>query len=335
MNGSNRPSAPSWTVRPHEDADLLESVAIWNRVEPHHRTTPEEYTRNVELLRGAGRLYQCRVATDPTTGRIGGLGAYYHDPDAFDPDRYWIEVEVDPSVRRKGAGEALYAAIESELLARGARQLRVGTDEAVEAGTAFARKHGFTELRRRWRSLLDVASADLSSLPERRRRLAEAGVTLTTLGEEGAEDPDVLRRLYELDTEITYDEPRSDPMTPLTQAVWEQYNVRLPGQTTADFQIARRAGEYVGLSYGRPLQGEPGVFQQAFTGVRRAARGLGVATALKLALIEVVRKEGYPRLQTSNDSRNARMWGINQRLGFVRTETRILWGRDVPPTGSH
>ncbi len=323
-----------WRLRPAEEGDGSALVELWNRIDPASPTTEAEHRHNVALLRDDGHVYECRVAVDRSTDRLVGSAEYFHDPDAFDGGRYWVEVNVDLDRRRRGLGTILYGSVEAELAERGARQLRTNTEAAVPDGAAFARRHGFEPLRDRWRSVLEVARCDVSGLPARRRRLAEGGIELTTLGDEGADDPSVVRRLYELETEISRDEPRADPMTPLTPSVWESWNLGQPGQTTADFWIARHGGSFVGLTYGRPAPGEPGLFLQSFTGVRRDARGQGIATALKLALIDRARAEGYVRIRTSNDSSNAAMWGINERLGFVRTQTWTLWGRDLPGTAS-
>lgn len=66
------------------------------------------------------------------------------------------------------------------------------------------------------------------------------------------------------------------------------------------FLIACRGEEYVGLTYLRRVPGLPHILSQALTGVIRDARGLGVATALKVAGIERARRQGIVEIRTWN-----------------------------------
>jgi RimJ/RimL family protein N-acetyltransferase len=63
---------------------------------------------------------------------------------------------------------------------------------------------------------------------------------------------------------------------------------------------------------------EPGVLQQDDTGVIREYRGRGIATALKLKVIEYGKKNGYRVIKTWNDSVNEAMLAVNIKLGFKR-----------------
>jgi GNAT superfamily N-acetyltransferase len=56
----------------------------------------------------------------------------------------------------------------------------------------------------------------------------------------------------------------------------------------------------------------------AFTGVERAYRGRKVGLALKLLAIRYARACGASSMLTSNDSRNAPMLAINNKLGYKR-----------------
>jgi mycothiol synthase len=53
-------------------------------------------------------------------------------------------------------------------------------------------------------------------------------------------------------------------------------------------------------------------------GVARAARGRGIAQALKAAQIEAARETQYHYLRTQNDLGNAPMRRVNEKLGYER-----------------
>src|SRR2546430_740743 len=75
---------------------------------------------------------------------------------------------------------------------------------------------------------------------------------------------------------------------------------------------------YVGMSNVHRIDTELGLLNQDDTGVRREYRGRGIATALKLKVINFGKKNGYRTLRTWNDSSNAPMLAVNTKLGFKR-----------------
>jgi mycothiol synthase len=60
------------------------------------------------------------------------------------------------------------------------------------------------------------------------------------------------------------------------------------------------------------------------TGVGRAYRGLGVATALKVRGITCAREHGYATIRTLNDITNMPILGSNDKLGFVRQPALVF-----------
>jgi len=74
----------------------------------------------------------------------------------------------------------------------------------------------------------------------------------------------------------------------------------------------------VGMSNVHQIDSEPSVLNQDDTGVIREYRGRGIATALKLKVIEFGKKNGYRTIKTWNESSNNPMLAINIKLGFKR-----------------
>jgi RimJ/RimL family protein N-acetyltransferase len=86
----------------------------------------------------------------------------------------------------------------------------------------------------------------------------------------------------------------------------------------ADGQILAVDGErYVGLG---AVGFEPdGITAfNAFTGVDKAYRGRGIAQALKILAAQYAQTNGARVIVTSNDSENAPMLAVNDKLGYVR-----------------
>jgi len=80
----------------------------------------------------------------------------------------------------------------------------------------------------------------------------------------------------------------------------------------------------VGMSDVHRIDSEHGVLNQDDTGVIREYRGRGIATSLKLKVIDFGKKNGYGTIKTWNDSGNASMLAINNKLGFKRKVGWIL-----------
>ncbi len=64
------------------------------------------------------------------------------------------------------------------------------------------------------------------------------------------------------------------------------------------------------------------------TGVARAARGRGVASALKCSQIAAAKAAGWSFLHTQNDLGNAAMRAVNEKLGYER---RFEWVHLIGP----
>ncbi|MGZ4032793.1 MAG: GNAT family N-acetyltransferase, partial [Tumebacillaceae bacterium] len=87
--------------------------------------------------------------------------------------------------------------------------------------------------------------------------------------------------------------------------------------------IARDGAQFVGLTQLQALK-DSGTAYNYFTGVTRSYRGHNVALALKLLAIRNARQANIPSMSTYNDSENAPMLAINQKLGYERTPGHYL-----------
>ena len=104
-----------------------------------------------------------------------------------------------------------------------------------------------------------------------------------------------------------------------------QLNIRPDYLPDACF-IALKDVEFVG--YSNLLEVEEG-YSTDMTGVLRPYRGKGVATLLKLRGIRYAQQHGKSKLWVVNDSVNAAMLGLNQKLGFVREGANIRYVKAI------
>ena len=80
--------------------------------------------------------------------------------------------------------------------------------------------------------------------------------------------------------------------------------------------VAVAGDEVVGYAKFSLTEARPTVAMHDITGVKRAWRGRGVARALKAAEIAWAKANGYERLETLNELRNAPIRRLNERFGY-------------------
>ena len=124
------------------------------------------------------------------------------------------------------------------------------------------------------------------------------------------------RKLYKLNTRVADDEPTHDGSAEHNFQSWMSYIAGADWFHPAGQLIAIDGEDYVGL-------GAIGFYPNgrafnAFTGILPDYRGQKLALALKLKGIAFVQSVGGKTIQTGNDSTNAAMLAINDKLGFVR-----------------
>jgi ribosomal protein S18 acetylase RimI-like enzyme len=263
------------------------------------------------------------VVEERRSGEVVGSGVLFQMPFESEPARLWIIGEVDPTHQREGIGSHLYADLAAEADRRGVASLSCQVLETARAGRAFLDKRGFVERRRNWISRLEVPSADTGRLLPLSRSLATNGVEITTLTLEGAGDPRVLTRVYDLYTVAAKDIPRDGAYTPMPFDQFRQFFLQGENALPDAWFLAKTEDQYVGVSQAAREPARPQVLQQNFTGTLPGFRRRSIALALKLMLLEYAKQHGYARIETSNDSLNTPMWTLNQGLGFQKVRETI------------
>ena len=318
MTRDNTSTGRGFHVRPFREDDYPRSVEMWNRSYPDLRGTVEE-AQYEEANWDYHRYARLRFVAEDGGRAVVGFGRINHIPDEFQADKYYLDVVVDPSHRRRGVGGAVYERLIAELRARSAIAARSGVPWETEIdGIQFLAHRGFLEVQRGWQSRLNVTAVDFTRFAGAEDCAGIRGITFTTLAAEQARDPETLRKAYELTNTCEQDIPSADPVTATSYEHFLSYAVRSPNTLPDAFFLATDGQRYVGLSaLYRPLA-MPDVLHQGLTGVLREYRGRGIAMVLKVRTVRYARERGYREIRTWNDERNQPMLRINTALGFVK-----------------
>jgi len=174
--------------------------------------------------------------------------------------------------------------------------LEVWTTDRTPEVAAFLEPRGYEEVRRYVISELDVAAAPDPGPP---------AFDLVTF----AERPDLAPALYAL-AQIAYADQPGRSESKISDA-WLQWG--LAANPPESYFIALDADNVLGFGY---LEQEDGQWKNGFMAVARAARGRGVAGAIKRAQIAWAKANGVPTLRTANEVRLEGMLALNRRFGY-------------------
>jgi GNAT superfamily N-acetyltransferase len=264
------------------------------------------------------RFFKARIVAEED-GRVVGSIDVNHRPSRFHPDRYGFDLWVLPDRRRRGHGGALHEAAVKLLRQRNALAATAGVKESMTDGVAFTTKRGWVEVKRDWESRLVVAGFDFDRFAGATERVTAQGISVSTYADELARDADAPRKAFELTDRCRRDVPAMDAPTDVTFDEWRQEWIDAPGFLPDAFFVAiDREGRWLGMSNLQRSIEDPSFIWQGLTGVRREARGRGLAMALKLETVRYAQRLGVDHIKTWNDQRNRPMLAINEAMGFVK-----------------
>ncbi|QFP77746.1 GNAT family N-acetyltransferase [Deinococcus sp. AJ005] len=311
----------SLTVRPIQDGEWDAAARVLSLAQPHEPWSAEELQKRGQEQDAWD--YTSGVLVAVLEGELCGMAAYSQNPGAYHPQRYVLELAVDPAQGGKGLGGALWTALEAELRGHGAQEVRILAREDHPVAPGFLERRGFTAGKRYFTGVLDVTAFDGALYRDLPGRLVAQGVRIRSLTElRAADTPDLDARLHTLMSDVRGDVPRDDPATPLSFHVFRDAVLDDPGLLPEGYLVAEVGDEWIGQTTLFRSEASPDLFT-GLTGVTRGWRGRGVAMALKVAAIGVARDLGAPTIRTDNASDNAPMLRVNERLGFVRDPATV------------
>jgi GNAT superfamily N-acetyltransferase len=311
-------------VRALHDSDLAQYLAIRNAVAPERPISLEE-ARHDDARWDSQRYHRARFAAEEVGGRILGWGQIAHLPWHFHPRKYGLRLEVDPGQRRRGIGGQLFTRLLEELRARGAVLARADATEDNAEGIGFLARRGFLESWRYLQSRLEVATFDPAPFAGAAEQVARQGVTITTLAQEMARDPGVLREVYRLHLACGSGVQEIDTLTPPPFEEFVGNEIHGPRTLLDGWFLAHVGRRLVGESTLERLPGSPQRLEVGATGVLPEFRRRGIARALKLQTIAYAREHGFQSIETNSNAGNTPMLRLNTALGFRPQPARITF----------
>ncbi|MEZ4865854.1 MAG: GNAT family N-acetyltransferase [Caldilineaceae bacterium] len=294
--------------------DYVARVALHNAIWPDWPDTVAR-CQGRDSLRNQAYFFQ-RVVVE-VEHQIVAAGTVSEPTWSHRPGKYALGVDVHPAHERQGIGSALY----DHLLQMVTQRLPAPTvlvsrtrEDKLQA-LRFLAQRGFTQVMRSPVSRLAVATFDPAQFAGLLDNVRTAGYQLYSMAEVAKLDPDWQRQVYELDWECTQDEPLPDAPTKPAFADYVKENFDYSHFLPAASFVALANGHYVAMTTGFQDAAESTLLITGFTGVVRAHRRRGLATALKVLTIAYAQQNHFKAIETGNEESNP-MYRINLALGF-------------------
>jgi GNAT superfamily N-acetyltransferase len=299
-------------IRAFKPDDIPEIIQLQHAAVPLHPWSQGELERDLDRLEPHLQYHFLVAESD---GRIVGATDYHRPAGSYHPHKFFLDLFVHPDHQGHGIGRALYDAVLEELLPLGPLSVAAQVRESDPRAIRFAANRGFTETKRDFESVLDTQSFDFSVYDSLERKLEYQGIHLKTFRE--VDTPAFRRHFHEVFEGVRLDVPRAEPPTPLTFKFFEENVIDEPEMLPDVFVFAMHNDRIVGFTGGY-RGAKPGWMDTWLTAVLREARGKNVATAVKVRAIRNARDLGFTSIRTDNDTRNAAMLAVNEKLGFAR-----------------
>jgi len=312
-----------WYIRAMQpEADVSRIVALINAVESEPITLVE-FQRWLAQT-SPGRVCRRMVAANAQDEAIG-YSVAVHEAWA-PPGHFYVWVAVDQERCGQGIGAALYADARVFLREQGAASLASEARDHCAASLRFAQQRGFAIQRHHFESTLDLTAFDETPYQDVIPALTAAGIRFSSLADFG-DSQAARRKLYELNDETGRDIPGADEAW-MSFEEFEQWICGAEWYRPEGQLVALDGETWAGMAAVR-LMPEVQSAYNLHTGVARPYRGRKIALALKLCAIRYARQHGARAMRTHNDSLNAPMLAINQRLGYRSQPGKYILRADV------
>jgi mycothiol synthase len=295
-------------LRDFEPSDLPAIVRVQHAAVPLHPWSVGELERDLEKLEEKLQYHWCIAEWD---GRVVGFSRFARNAGSYHAQKFGLDLCVDPDFQSRGIGKALYLATLEKVQKFDAISLRTQVRESDARGLRFAQDRGFLETKRDFESTLELASFDFAAF----ERPLPKGIELKNFRD--FDSPEFRRQFHKVFSIVRLDVPRAEPPTPLTFEFFEENVLDDPEVIPEVFVFAMRGDQILGFTGG--YQGaQPGWVDQWLTAVTREARGQGLATAIKVHSLRAALELGFKTVRTDNDTQNAPMLAVNDKLGSQR-----------------
>ncbi len=313
-------------LRPFTPEDYPSIVSVYNACFPDYTDTVASWifhdNNRPEKIR-----WQRYVAEDTATGTIVATSSYKNNVDMFHPQKFELELFVQPERQGQGIGSALYEQLIAELAPLDPIRVRTYARDDHAQSCRFLTRRGYEEAMRDWESRLDPQAFDPAPFEHRLAEVAAQGIVIKSLASL-ASDPDRNQKLYEMDWTITLDMPSSDKLTKPSFEHFKSTVLGNPDILPEAWFVALDGDRYIGESVLWRSEGNPYLYVGA-TGVLREYRRRGIAFALKLHAVGYAKSAGAPEIRTWNAQQNRAMLSINEAMGFVKQPAWIEYAKTL------
>ncbi len=224
-----------------------------------------------------------------------------------EPGTGHAEAYVSASHRGAGVGAALSHELASWVGRRGCVTLETTVAEDDGDSLAWADRRGFREVGRNAQLVLDLTSIGSPAIDP------PDGVEIVSW----ADRPELARELYAVACDAYPDVPGEEEIQMDSFESWLSKDMQGSADRPDATFIAIADGVVAGYAKLSLSSADTKVAHHDMTGVRRAFRGRGIASALKRAEIAWAKEAGYESLMTQNEVRNAPIRHLNERHGYV------------------
>ena len=241
------------------------------------------------------------------------------------PDRFGrIRFGIHPAAQTPLRVDALVAAMEERSAADGTTSVATWAWEDDPLMIGLLERRGYREERRErfWElDLVEGRERITRMAAESRARMTREGIRVLTLAADT--DPRKFERLKRMSDEAEADVPTTVPHVILEMGEFMRW-FKSPALRQDRIWIAREGDAIVGTSM-LAYPPERGVVATDWTGMARAARGRGIARALKSETLVQAIALGVERVRTDNDSTNAPILHINESMGYRRRHDAVQY----------
>lgn len=294
------------TVRPLRDEEVDLYVELRTRVHPQ---TPMPREVVVDDRKRSDHL-DLIAELDGAPAGVASTAVFGGAPNG---DLAFVTLRVPREYRRRGVGTALHRRASEHARSLGKERFYCVVRGDDEDSLAYYTGRGYEEVGRMQDSYLDLSRVGRAPTPV---------VGLEIVPIDSALEPAV----YEVALEADADVPSGEAHDSGTFEQWRERHF--------DSELLLRDLSFVAFEDGRAagfaLLGRftEDTAENWMTGVARAARGRGIALALKWHQAAAARAAGWKHLRTQNDLGNAPMIRVNAKLGY---EPRFQWVHLVGP----
>jgi len=290
------------------DTDMPNILRITNPYEDQPRTVDE--MRGWFQYSPPGRLHRRLVSVNENDA-VTGYGGYVHE--AHSPKgNFTAWVIVDPDLRGKGIGSALWDRLMEDLKENGATRLVSDVLDNDTQSLVFSQHRGFAIDQHFFNFELDLTTFDeFRYLPDI-AILEASGIRFCAL----ADFPDTQEtrhKLYDLNTSDMLE--NSETSTPWTFSIFEKSVFQAPWFRREGQLLAIDDDQWIGMAAVGLLPETHSAYNE-YTGVLPPYRRRKIATSLKVLAARYAHQNGAQRLLTDSNLRNAPILAINRKMGY-------------------